>query len=392
MSAASRISWPERKANVLAATDLKSLVESAGATVVKTTSEYKGSCPICGGGGFTLYEDATRWHCFSACDTGGNAIDFVVRYDQIEFVPAIEKLEARAGISAPTTWQPERVRAARAAADKRKIDDARGRLKRQANMLLYAAEIWDGARPLSPLDAAWRYLADRGLPMSDLMARLAPDTLRFHPGLGHPQERTGPGSFARLWPALVVRVTDLSGALRAVQTIWIDPTTQEAPSDIQAAIGRSRRIWRPVHLDPAKRATGSWQGAVCRLFAVEPGRPLALAEGIEKAMAYTALYGVPCWAVMFAANFQSLSPGLVDLPGETPSEIVYAVDINKPLVNKRTGKVIAPDGVSIQHAREGLAILRKAGRAARIVRPPAGSDWSDVLVAHLGQPAREAVN
>ncbi len=387
MNAARRISWPERKASVLSAVNLQSLVETAGARLVKTASELKGNCPVCGGGAFTIYADGARWHCFSACNTGGTAIDFVMRYDDIEFLPALEKLEDIAGLgdrSVSPTWDPERSRVAREAEAARKTADERQRLQQQGKMLLRAAAIWDQSRSLRPFDCAWQYLADRGLPMADLAARLSPDTLRFHPGLGHRQEWSEESrTFARLWPALIVRVTDLTGAIRAVQTIWIDPTTQAAPPEIRDALGKERRIWRPRHLDPAKRALGPWSGAVCRLFPIVPGRPLALAEGVEKAMAYTALYDVPCWAVMFAANFNELSKSLLTLPQGAPSEIIYAVDINKPLVNKNTGKVVAPDGLSIKCARDGIARLLAQGRAARIVKPPAGSDWSDVLVAHL---------
>jgi hypothetical protein len=400
-----RPSLEERRQAVLAAADLRGIAQRAGTVLAKVGPEDKGRCPVCGGGGFTIYRKGARWHCFSACDTGGNAIDLAMRIDGLPFLAAIEKLEAENGLAdrfasaavyaPPSSALTAAALAARAAvaekAAKQRAAEAAEEEAKRKRILARACKIWDEARPLVPStvsgrgDLGWRYLCDRGLDMGLLARTLVPDTLRLHPGLGHPAEwNEAAGTFGRRWPALLARVTDAAGDTIAVQTIWLDPEPQAAPPAVADFIGSASRIWRPP-LDPSKRALGAWSGGACRLFAPVPGRPLAIAEGIEKALAYRQLYGVPCWAAMFAANFHGLAEALIALTclRQAPSEIVFACDANAPLANKKTGRVIAADGISIFHARKGAAKLVAAGVAARIVKPPAGSDWSDVLVAQL---------
>jgi hypothetical protein len=397
-----RPSLETRRAAVLAAVDLRTLAARAGAALVKTGVELKGRCPVCGGGAFTIYRKGSRWHCFSACDTGGNAIDLAMKIDALPFLAALEKLEGENGLAA---WQPSLAasavagRAAAAAkAEQRRLAEASAEEAKRKRIQARAAAIWDEAKSLAPGDLAWRYLADRGIDLDLLAPCLATDALRLHPGLGHPADRNEDAqAFKRRWPALLARVSDAAGHMVAVQSIWLDPEPQEAPPDIAAAIGRVSRIWRPAGLDPAKRALGAWSGGACRLFAPEPGCELAIAEGIEKALAYRQLYGVPCWAGMFAANFHGLADDLIALCGGSPirseqgpsepgpSAIVFACDANAPLINKKTGRMIAAEGISIYHARKGAAKATAAGIAARIVKPPAGSDWSDVLAAQLAR-------
>lgn len=109
-----------------------------------------------------------------------------------------------------------------------------------------------------------------------------------------------------------------------------------------------------------RKAHGPVKGAAVRLAAVPDGT-LAVAEGIETALAYTALTGIPAWAALSAAGMRHapLPHGL--------RELVVAADF---------------DGAGLTAAEQLERRARDAGIAARIAVPPRHRcDWADVLAA-----------
>ena len=109
-----------------------------------------------------------------------------------------------------------------------------------------------------------------------------------------------------------------------------------------------------------RRAHGPVNGAAVRLAPIRDGT-LAMAEGIETALAYTALSGTPAWAALSAA-------GLRNAPlAETVERLVIAADF---------------DGAGLVAAEHLERRARSSGIAARIVLPPRHrTDWADVLAA-----------
>ncbi len=91
----------DAKTTVLVATDI---VELIGQTVKlkRTGSKYVGLCPFHQekSGSFTVDPSKQFFHCFG-CKAGGNAIDFVMRRDRLEFVEAMQLLARQAGIELP---------------------------------------------------------------------------------------------------------------------------------------------------------------------------------------------------------------------------------------------------------------------------------------------------
>src|SRR5574339_789147 len=61
---------------------------------------------------FTVSEDKGFFHCFG-CGAHGDAIGFVMRADNLDFIEAIERLAGEAGIAVPTQTPQERERAQR---------------------------------------------------------------------------------------------------------------------------------------------------------------------------------------------------------------------------------------------------------------------------------------
>jgi hypothetical protein len=78
--------------------DLVSLVEKAGGQPKKSNSEWRSFCPLHGGHNptsFAIYNESGKqyWKCFTRAECGGgDAIDFVMKWQGIQFLQAIEYL------------------------------------------------------------------------------------------------------------------------------------------------------------------------------------------------------------------------------------------------------------------------------------------------------------
>jgi len=177
--------------------------------------------------------------------------------------------------------------------------------------------LWEKARPAHPLLA--RYLRARGLSLEP------PPALRL--------------AFLRGEPVMVVRVEGVKGLL------GLHLTTLEPD-------GRGRK--------GKKLAKGSRpKGGAIRLFPLEAGKPLALAEGIETALAVREATGWPVWALVAASFLKEAS-----LPPEV-KEVVVAADHDKA-------------GIEAAHAVAQR--LLGEGRKVRLAVPPVeGEDWLDAL-------------
>jgi len=177
--------------------------------------------------------------------------------------------------------------------------------------------LWEKAKPAHPLLA--RYLRARGLSLEP------PPALRL--------------AFLRGEPLVVARVEGVKGLL------GLHLTTLEPD-------GRGRK--------EKKLAKGSKpKGGAIRLFPLEEGHPLALAEGIETALAVREATGWPVWALVAASFLKEAS-----LPPEV-KEVVVAADHDK---------------AGLEAAKALARRLLREGRRVRIAVPPEeGEDWLDTL-------------
>jgi len=111
-----------------------------------------------------------------------------------------------------------------------------------------------------------------------------------------------------------------------------------------------------AEIPKARLALGPLEGGAIRLHAMGPDGRLGIAEGIETALAATALHGVPCWAALSTSglrNFQ-LPEGVTELT------------------------VFADAGKAGRAAAEVAAA--RAGVPTRIVMPRHGDDFNDDLL------------
>lgn len=87
--------------DLLARTDIVDLVD-ARVKLKKQGKNYHACCPFHNEKtpSFTVNADKQFYHCFG-CGAHGNAIDFLMNYDRLEFVESVEELATMAGLEIP---------------------------------------------------------------------------------------------------------------------------------------------------------------------------------------------------------------------------------------------------------------------------------------------------
>jgi DNA primase len=75
----------------------------------KAGKNYKACCPFHEekSPSFTVAQDKQFYYCFG-CGTGGNALSFVMEFDRVDFLPAVEMLAKNAGLEIPREAAPDR--------------------------------------------------------------------------------------------------------------------------------------------------------------------------------------------------------------------------------------------------------------------------------------------
>lgn len=87
--------------DLLARTDIVELIDSK-VGLKKAGKDYQACCPFHNEKtpSFTVSQDKQFYHCFG-CGANGNAISFVMEYDKLEFVDAIEELASILNLDVP---------------------------------------------------------------------------------------------------------------------------------------------------------------------------------------------------------------------------------------------------------------------------------------------------
>lgn len=75
-------------------------VISAYVPLKKAGRSYKGLCPFHTEKtpSFSVFPDSQNWHCFGACNTGGDIFSFIMKRENLDFGEALTLLAAKAGV------------------------------------------------------------------------------------------------------------------------------------------------------------------------------------------------------------------------------------------------------------------------------------------------------
>jgi putative DNA primase/helicase len=171
--------------------------------------------------------------------------------------------------------------------------------------------IWDEAKPVEAGDDVAEYLAKRGLALEAF-----PRVLRTHPALGYFERESNRSR----------RLGTFAAMLAKVQAVDRRPVTLHRTYVAEGAKAPVPGV--------KKLFSAGVRGAAIRLF--EPENELALAEGIETALAVHLRLGLPVWA---AGNAGALEA--VEIPASVISVSIFA-DCDENYCGKTSSTCILP--------------------------------------------------
>lgn len=211
--------------------------------------------------------------------------------------------------------------------------------------------IWQEAKPVEAGDEVATYLKARGIPLSAY-----PQVLRTHPALGFYVKEPGALRARRLrtYPAMLALVQGADGRVVTLHRTYLE-------HGAKAPVGECRKI-----------LSAGVGGAAVRLF--EATEELAIAEGIETALAVHVGTGKPCWAALSAGGLEK-----VRIP-----EGVRRVGIYADHDASYTGQAAAYALAKRLRSHDGPRGPREV--SVRLPRE-VDSDWADVLHERLSYTA-----
>ncbi len=84
-------------------------IVSQYATLTKAGRTFRALCPFHTEKhpSFFVYPEQQSWHCFGACNAGGDVFSFIMKKQAIDFGETLRLLAQRAGITIPSRFEPD---------------------------------------------------------------------------------------------------------------------------------------------------------------------------------------------------------------------------------------------------------------------------------------------
>lgn len=297
-----------------------------------------GPCPVCGGKDRFRFTDRDGRGCF-VCNShrpdGGDGFHLLADWLRCDFIGAARYVADYLGGAAVAAVLPDAAELAR-----RKAAEAAEQARRWAKARRDNAAQWRAALPVQADTPVGCYLARRGL-----VLRAYPKSLRYHPALPYWDSANGTPILLGRYPAMLAAVQAPAGELIALHKTYL------TDDGCKAAVPSVKKWSAP---------SGPSQGAAVRLCPA--AARLAVAEGLETALAVHCGNGLPVWAGLSAHGVAH-----VVLPSEAREVFIFADhDAN---------------GAGEQAAETLAGRLLAEGRTVRVLMPgQAGRDWLDVWV------------
>ncbi len=287
-------------------------------------------CPFCGGDDrfrFTNFEGKGMFIC-NQCG-GGSGFDLAMKYLGTSFGEVAKEVERILGLKE----MPKDVNVN--GADPSKAAHA-------------AEKIWREASPLRSKDnPVCGYLMRRGL-------AAAPGSLRYHPGIFD-------GETKRKYQAMVAEIQDHRGERAGIHITFLERIDGHWEKARMDAPKKQRKIARTI------------AGCAIRLTTKSKDGCLAVAEGIETAIAVREMYGTPCWSTM---NSTGLA-GFI-LPEVRPIQLHVYADNDKNYAGQKAAYTLAN---RLATQEDFYQVFVQA--------PPILGDYLDLLCGHATRRAPE---
>lgn len=299
-----------------------------------------GPCPICGGEDRFRFDDKKRSGSFFCNNCGaGYGIKLLELFHKWKFIQAIDAVAEILRMNTGSSYSADPIHISnhlnRALENSGLSNLAKENIEKQRKKL---QKMWDQARSVTSNDLVDRYLKSRSV-----APKYFPTVLRFHPQVAYYNED---GVFLGNFPAMLALVQDKNNKLITLHRTYLG-------DGCKANVPQPKKLMTAIF-------EGASKGAAIQLYQPIDGK-IALAEGIETALAFHMATEMPVWATVSANGMQNII-----LP-DNITEVIIAIDNDLSGTGQKVG-----DKLSRR--------LLSEGRIVTCVMPPkAGYDFADLL-------------
>lgn len=199
--------------------------------------------------------------------------------------------------------------------------------------------IWHSAKPITFNNPVDNYLKSRGIEL-----HIFPESLRYHPNLPYYDENK---IFLGEFPAMLAMINDRNNQIVSIHRTYLG-------NGCKANVPKPKKLISPLF-------PGATCGAAIKLFQPIHGR-LAIAEGIETALAFHLATQFPIWATISSGGMKN-----VILP-PTATDITIAVDNDASGCGQRSAYNLSQ------------RLLNEGHNVKRVMPPKKDSDFADMLM------------